>query len=63
MRIEDIRVKPEDVYKKKVVPSGNGAVIPFYKEHIGKDVYVVVIRSDMPGRSSRTVDTTSNRRY
>ncbi len=37
-----IRVEPDGVYESKVVKSGNGAVINFFKKFIGDDVVVLV---------------------
>ena len=40
---ETIEVEPDGIYKAKVIPSGNGAVISFFKRFIGKNVFVIVI--------------------
>lgn len=37
------RVKPEEVYESKVIPSGGGAVILSRKVDVGKKVLVIVI--------------------
>lgn len=43
IRIKDIiEVYPEGVYMSKVVKSGNGAMIKFFKKYLGKDVVVIV---------------------
>ena len=42
IKIKDIEVKPEDIFLKKVIKSGNGAVINFFKKHINKDVYIIL---------------------
>ena len=34
----------EEVLKKEIVPIGNGAHVICPKEHIGKPVYLVVVR-------------------
>jgi|TARA_R100000501_G_C2622926_1_gene116099 putative transposon-encoded protein len=38
-----IEVEPGGIYLSQVVPSGNGAVIKFYKRFVGKDVIVMVV--------------------
>jgi len=40
---ENIKVKPSGIYLSEVVPSGNGAVIKFFKRFKGKKVIVLVI--------------------
>ena len=37
-----ITVDPEYIEVKTVVASGNGAVIPYTKKHVGKEVYVIL---------------------
>ena len=37
-----IEVNPENIFLRKVTPSGNGAVIPFLKSFAGKEVYIVI---------------------
>ncbi len=34
----------EEIYEKKVTPYGNGAKVDAQKKHIGKRVYVIVLR-------------------
>jgi len=36
------KVKPEAVFESKVVSSGNGAVIPFYKRFLNKKVLIII---------------------
>ena len=38
----NIEVTPEGVYEGKVVKSGNGAVINFFKRYIGNEVLIIV---------------------
>lgn len=38
----NIEVHPEGIYESKVVKSGNGAVITFFKRYIGKEVLIIV---------------------
>jgi len=35
-------VEPDGIYESKVVPSGTGAVINFYKKFIGKEVLILI---------------------
>jgi putative transposon-encoded protein len=39
---KSIVVDPEHIEVKTVVASGNGAVIPYTKKYIGKEVYVIL---------------------
>jgi len=39
----NIEVEPGGIYLSEVVPSGNGAVIKFFKRFEGKDVIVLVV--------------------
>ncbi len=34
----------EEIYEKKVTPYGNGAKVDAQKKHIGKRVYVIILR-------------------
>lgn len=36
----------EDIIRRKVSPIGNGAHVTCPKEHIGKTVYLVVVKQD-----------------
>jgi len=36
----------EDIIRRKVSPIGNGAHVTCPKEHIGKNVYIVVVKKD-----------------
>ena len=38
-----IEIEPGGIYLSEVVPSGNGAVIKFFKRFEGKDVIVLVV--------------------
>lgn len=40
---DTLEVEPEGTYMSTVVPSGNGAVIKFFKKFLGKDVLVLVV--------------------
>jgi putative transposon-encoded protein len=40
--VEEITIKPSQLFTGKVVKSGNGASISFKKRFIGKEVYVIV---------------------
>lgn len=42
IKIEDIKVAPENIFLSKVNPSGHGAIIPFFKRFIDKEVYVII---------------------
>ena len=42
IEIDKIKVASEFVFLCKVIPSGNGAVIPFYKKFRDKEVYVII---------------------
>ena len=37
-----LTVDPEYIEVKTVTPSGNGAVIPYTKKYVGKEVYVIL---------------------
>jgi putative transposon-encoded protein len=37
-----LAVDPEYIEVKTVTASGNGAVIPYTKKHVGKEVYVIL---------------------
>ena len=39
---EKLNIMPKDVYKAKVVKSGNGAVIKSFKRFLGKEVIVII---------------------
>lgn len=39
---EKIFVDPDGVYRSKVIKSGNGGVIKFFKKFIGREVIVIV---------------------
>ena len=39
----------EDIIRRKVSPIGNGAHVTCPKEHIGKTVYLVVVKKDQEG--------------
>ncbi|MGC8817703.1 MAG: DUF2080 family transposase-associated protein [Candidatus Hadarchaeum sp.] len=39
-----LSVDVEDIIRKEVVPIGNGAHVICPKEHIGKTVYLVVVK-------------------
>lgn len=43
IRIEGVTVQPSGIYQSKVVKSGNGAVINFYKKFVDKKVLVIII--------------------
>ena len=40
--VEEITIKPSQLFTGKVVKSGNGASISFKKRFIGKEVYILV---------------------
>jgi len=40
-----IRDNVEEIYEKRVTPYGNGAKIDAQKKHIGKKVFVIVIKN------------------
>lgn len=40
-----IRDNVEEIYEKRVTPYGNGAKIDAQKKHIGKRVFVIVIKN------------------
>jgi putative transposon-encoded protein len=40
--VEEITIKPSQLFTGKVVKSGNGASISFKKKFIGKKVYIIV---------------------
>lgn len=42
IKTRTIIVEPEDIEIRPVNKSGNGAVIPYLKKHIGKEVYVIL---------------------
>lgn len=42
VEINDIKVASEYVFLKKVMPSGNGAIIPFFKRYRGHEVYIII---------------------
>ena len=39
----NIDVKPDGVFIGKVIKSGNGAVISFFKRFLGKDVVIIIV--------------------
>jgi len=39
---ETIKVNPAEIYRAKVVKSGNGAVVKSFKRFIGKKVIIIV---------------------
>lgn len=41
---EEITIQPEGIYLSRVVPSGNGAVINFYKRFLNEEVIVIVAK-------------------
>ena len=43
---EKITIKDdvEEIYEKRVTPYGNGAKIDAQKKHIGKRVYVIILK-------------------
>jgi len=43
IKIEGVTVQPSGIYQSKVVKSGNGAVINFYKKFTGKKVLVIIV--------------------
>ena len=42
IKTKNLVVEPGNVEVKTVVKSGNGAVIPYTKKYIGKEVYVIL---------------------
>jgi len=50
---EKLNILPEEIYKAKVVKSGNGAVIKSFKRFLGKDVVVIVASKIKPKQKSK----------
>ena len=42
IKTKDLVLEPGNIEIKTVVKSGNGAVIPYTKKYIGKEVYVIL---------------------
>ena len=42
IKTKDLILEPGSIEIKTVVKSGNGAVIPYTKKYIGKEVYVIL---------------------
>ncbi len=42
IKTKDLVLEPGNMEIKTVVKSGNGAVIPYTKKYIGKEVYVIL---------------------
>jgi putative transposon-encoded protein len=40
--VEEITIKPSQLFTGKVVKSGNGASISFKKKFVGREVYIIV---------------------
>lgn len=40
--VEEITIKPSQLFTGRVVKSGNGASISFKKKFVGKEVYIIV---------------------
>lgn len=42
IKTKNLIIEPGNIEIKTVVKSGNGAVIPYTKKYIGKEVYVIL---------------------
>ncbi len=59
IKIEDnLKVKPNGVFYSKVVPSGNGAVINFYKRFIGEEVIIIRVKKMEGKKQNEETDVT-----
>jgi len=44
IKIENIRI--DEIHTREVKKAGNGAIIYFLKEHIGKKVFVIIAKEE-----------------